>query len=66
MFWATWCPICMNELPAYQTLSDRYRDDGFEVVALSVDEDRADVRECLRRSGLSFPVAMRTAALEEA
>lgn len=56
----------MNELPAYQTLSDRYRDDGFEVVALSVDEDRADVRECLRRSGLSFPVAMRTAALEEA
>lgn len=66
VFWATWCPICMNELPAYQTLYDRYRAEGFEVLALSVDEDPAHVREYLRRSGLSFPVAMRTAALKAA
>lgn len=35
--WATWCAPCVREMPALQTLYDRYRDRGLEVVAVSVD-----------------------------
>lgn len=66
VFWATWCPICMRELPEYQRLRDKYAQKGFEVVALSVDDGAEEVREYLRRAQLKFPVAMRTPALKEA
>lgn len=66
VFWATWCHICMRELPEFQKLHDRHRSDGFEVLALSVDQEAAPVKDYLARSGLSFPVAMRTPALKQA
>ena len=66
VFWATWCPICLRELPDYQLLHDKYQAAGLEVVALSVDEDPAEVAEYLRRSGLSVSVGMRTPELKSA
>ena len=66
VFWATWCHICMRELPEFQRLRDRHQSDGFEVLALSVDQEAAQVKDYLARSGLSFPVAMRTPALKRA
>jgi thiol-disulfide isomerase/thioredoxin len=66
VFWATWCPVCMRELPEFERLHQAYREDGFEVVALSVDEDSAVVREYLQRARLGFVVAMRTAELKSA
>ena len=35
--WATWCPPCRAEMPALQRLYDELRDQGLEVVAVSVD-----------------------------
>ncbi len=36
--WATWCGPCVIEMPSIQRLYDRYRDDGFKVVAVAVDD----------------------------
>jgi peroxiredoxin len=36
-FWATWCPPCLEEMPSIQRLYDRFKADGFVVVALSID-----------------------------
>jgi len=66
VFWATWCHICMRELPEFQKLRDRHHADGFEVLAISVDSDSLPVEDYLERSGLSFPVAMRTEELKSA
>jgi len=66
VFWATWCPICMRELPEYQHLREKYAAAGFEVVALSLDDGPEPVREYVRRAGIQFPVAMRTPKLKEA
>lgn len=41
---------------------EAYREQGFELLALSVDEDAADVRDFLAANPYDFPVAMRTAA----
>ncbi|MGL1832521.1 TlpA family protein disulfide reductase [Rhodocyclaceae bacterium SMB388] len=66
VFWATWCHICMRELPEFQKLRDRHHSDGFEVLALSVDETLSPVQDYVARSGFTFPVAMRTASLKKA
>lgn len=57
-FWATWCAPCVAEMPAMQTLYDRYRDDGLVMIAVNVREDRAQVQEFIDRLGLSYPVAL--------
>lgn len=36
--WATWCGPCVVEMPSIQRLYDRYREAGFKVVAVAVDD----------------------------
>lgn len=60
VFWATWCPVCQRELPQLQTLYDKYRGKGFEILALSVDVDRFVVEEFWKDHEYAIPVAMRT------
>ncbi|GAB4481952.1 MAG: hypothetical protein OHK0018_13440 [Erythrobacter tepidarius] len=66
VFWATWCPVCVHELPEMQRLYEAYRKKGLEIVALSLDEDAETVREFWRKAQLRFPVAMRSAAARQA
>jgi thiol-disulfide isomerase/thioredoxin len=41
-FWATWCTVCREELPALQRMQDQYRSDGFSVLAVNYRESSAD------------------------
>ena len=61
-FWATWCPPCVVEMPALDRFYRDHRAQGFEVVAVSMDDegDRAKVRDFSQR--FAFPVAMKSAA----
>ena len=36
-FWATWCKPCIQELPAFEQLNEKYKDDNVEVVLVSLD-----------------------------
>lgn len=36
-FWATWCRPCLKEIPALQTLAERYADAGLVLVPVSLD-----------------------------
>ena len=65
MFWATWCPLCREDLPRMQRLYEDFRERGLEIVALSVDQNRAEVERFWRRHEYRFPVAMRTAEMRE-
>jgi thiol-disulfide isomerase/thioredoxin len=35
--WATWCPPCIKEIPDFIKLQEKYREQGLEIVGVSVD-----------------------------
>ena len=40
-FWATWCPPCRREMPAFIDLQEKYQDKGFTIVGIALDEKQA-------------------------
>ena len=43
-FWAVWCAPCVAEMPNLHATYDRYRDRGFEILSISMDDSRTEVR----------------------
>lgn len=54
--WATWCDPCKESFPFYSRLQDEYGEQGFRVLAVSVDTERAAVAEFLEANPVSFTV----------
>lgn len=42
-FWATWCGPCKLEIPWFVDFEKRFKDQGFAVLGVSMDEDGWDV-----------------------
>ena len=55
-FWATWCLPCRAEMPAIQQVYDEYRDRGFEVLAVNLQEQDGTVSAFVEELRLTFPV----------
>lgn len=61
-FWATWCAPCRAEMPAIQTYLDRHKDQGLQVLAISMDKPAQieQVRKVAQQ--FRFPVSLHTDA----
>ena len=56
-FWTTWCPPCQSEVPILRELSERYRDRGLELIAISIQETSpADVQAYADRYQLEYTI----------
>ncbi len=53
-FWASWCGPCRAEMPAVKAAYEKYREKGFDIVGLSLDNDRKAWLGAIRRMGLSW------------
>lgn len=60
-FWATWCPPCRKEFARLQKdVVDRFKDEDFILLPISIDDDSDTVAEFMLRNGYTFPVAVDT------
>ena len=55
-FWATWCGPCIAELPNVLAAYEKYHDQGFEVVGISLDEDRDALEKFVQSEEIPWPI----------
>ena len=54
-FWATWCEPCLAEYPNIKANYEAYKDRGFEVVGVSIDDDRPALEEFVAKTKIPWP-----------
>ncbi len=57
-FWATWCGPCKIEMPWFVDFQRQYKDQGFTVLAVSLDEEFEGVKPFAEEYKLNFPVLL--------
>lgn len=59
-FWATWCKPCVEEMIEYNKLYKEYKEKGFTIIAISIDDEKtvARVKPHVKSKGYSFPVLL--------
>tara|TARA_B100000676_G_C18053163_1_gene832557 strand:+ start:313 stop:804 length:492 start_codon:yes stop_codon:yes gene_type:complete len=55
-FWASWCGPCRTEMPLLDALYEEYRDYGFTVLGVNLDENRDQANRLLDKIPVTFPV----------
>lgn len=70
-FWGTWCPPCRRELPDIVAIREEFRDRGFEVIGVAVNERPAGGRSIpenlaafAEANDLDYPLVVSDAAGE--
>ena len=56
-FWASWCLPCKKSFPWMHEMKQKYAKQGFEVVAINLDEERKLADEFLKEVDVNFTVA---------
>lgn len=55
-FWASWCPPCQQSFPSLNRLHNELKDQGFEVIAINLDENKNDAVEFLHNHPVDFSI----------
>ena len=59
-FWATWCGPCRHEIPDFIEFYDTYKEQGIEIIGISVDKSEKKVKNFMDKHKINYPVAMAT------
>lgn len=54
-FWATWCPPCKKEIPAFMELQTEYKDKGFQIIGIAIDNEEA-VKDYVDTMGMNYTI----------
>jgi thiol-disulfide isomerase/thioredoxin len=53
-FWASWCGPCRKANPSVVAAYNRYKDKGFTVYSVSLDEDKGKWLDAIQKDGLTW------------
>ncbi|MFM8230649.1 MAG: TlpA family protein disulfide reductase [Chthoniobacterales bacterium] len=54
-YWATWCPPCVEEVPALVETYEKFKDKGFEIVGVSLDQDKSALEKFTKENKMTWP-----------
>lgn len=66
-FWATWCGPCRKQVPELVKLHERYRDQGLEVVGLTIEEksEQKKVEDFKKEFNINYTVGFSNRWLQD-
>lgn len=53
-FWASWCAPCIEEMPNLVKAYAQYKDKGFEIVGISLDQDKAAWQSAVKSNNMTW------------
>lgn len=53
-FWATWCPPCIAEIPNVKKTYEKYKDQKFQIVGISLDRSREPLEAYIEKENLTW------------
>ena len=53
-FWASWCGPCRKANPGLLALYSKYKQQGFEIFGVSLDEDKSAWKKAIAKDGITW------------
>lgn len=53
-FWGVWCGFCINEMPNLKKVYGTYKDQGFDIIGVSLDDEETVLRDYIQENGIQW------------
>ena len=53
-FWAVWCGFCINEMPNLKSVYATYKDQGFDIIGISLDDEESELRDYIKENDIQW------------
>ena len=57
-FWADWCQYCEGEMKAIESVYQRHRNEGIQVLAINAGQDKPAVAAFIGKIGVTYPALL--------
>jgi peroxiredoxin len=53
-FWGAWCGPCLAEMPNLKRVYDTYKDQGFDIIGVSLDDEESELRNYIKENDIQW------------
>ncbi len=53
-FWGVWCGFCIDEMPNLKKIYATYKDQGFDIIGVSLDDKEAALRDYIKENNIQW------------
>lgn len=64
--WATWCTPCLEGIPVYNELREKYQADGLEIVGIAVQSPFDTIQPVVDKYEIEYPILVGNTDIENA